>query len=164
MAHFPGLGEVVISYPEDDKVTRLSHPTVWNFTKFCLSVKPKRELADAVHFHPEKTAEWKEFLIVLDYLPDEDDFTYRYYSNSIAAVSGFDMTGKRVSDFDSEVGRMFLRQYRKCIDERVMIHSEHFRVHSRTNCKWVRSICPVKDGDAISIHMVNVPIPQKETD
>jgi hypothetical protein len=162
MAHFPGLGEVVVFYPEDDKVTRLSHPAVWEYTKYCMSVTPQGEFAEAIHFLPAKTKQWNEYLIVADYLPDEDDFEYRRYGNGIAQVSGFDMTGKRVSDFDSEVGRFFYRQYRQCITDRKIIHSEHHRVHARTNCTWVRSICPVRDGDTLSVYLVSMPVPLKE--
>ena len=160
MTHFPGLGEVVVFYPENDNVTRLSHPMVWEFTKYCLSVKPKDGFADAQHFEPAKLRQWQDFLIVLDQVPETNDFQYRSYGQGIAKVSGFDMTGRHVSDFDSEVGRFFLRQYRECIADRTLIHSEHYRVHSVTNCEWQRVLCPVQDGNKVSIALVNIPIPR----
>ena len=94
----------------------------------------------------------------VDYVAACDNFRYRYYGPGIVAVAGFDMTDRFVTDFDSEVGRFFVRTYRKCIDEKILIYSEHARVHARVDCNWQRLLCPVQDGDSTYVVVCNVPI------
>ena len=162
MAKFPGLGDIVIAYPERDNVVRLSRPLVWDFTKYCLSVKPVGDYAPPSGFEMPRLERWKDYIMFVDYVEDVDDFQYRYYGPGIVAVAGFDMTGKYVTDFDSEVGRFFVRAYRKCLSERILIFSEHNRVHARVDCRWQRLLCPVRDGDKKYVVACNVPIDIRE--
>lgn len=162
MKNYEGLGEAVVAYPEKDEVLRLSKPEVWDFTKYCLSVKPQREFANAEHFTVDKLQPWIEYIMIVDYVPDVDEFRYRLYGPGVAEVSGFDMTGRYVSDFDSEVGRFFERLYRMSITEKIVIHSEHSRVHAVQNCDWHRVMCPVRDGGRIFVVTLNLPIPAED--
>lgn len=162
MTNFPGLGDIVIAYPERDNVVRLSHPLIWDFTKYCLSVKPAGDFAAPSDFEMSRLERWKDYIMHVDYVEDGDNFRYRYYGPGIVAVAGFDMTDKFVTDFDSEVGRFFVRAYRKCLSERILIFSEHARVHARVDCSWQRVLCPVRDGDRKSIVVCNVPINIRE--
>jgi len=160
MTHFPGLGEVVVIYPESDNVARFSHPLLWDFTKYCLAVKPKGEFAEAQFFAMAKLQRWLEYIIIVDYLPDSGDFQYRRFGPGIANVCGYSMEGRLVRDFDSEVGRFYQRQYEKCISEKIMIHSEHPSVHSKTRCRWQRVLCPVRDGEDISVIVFDMSFPR----
>ncbi|MEM9682414.1 MAG: hypothetical protein AAF942_04030 [Pseudomonadota bacterium] len=159
MKNYEGLGEVVVAYPEKDEVLRLSKPMVWDFTKYCLSVKPPNGFASAEFFTPDILQPWMDYVMIVDYISDVDEFRYRHYGPAVAKVSGFDMTGRYVSDFDSEVGRFFERLYRMCITDKVIIHSEHSRVHAVQNCDWHRVMCPVRDGGRIFVVTLNLPIP-----
>lgn len=159
MNTYRGLGDIVVAYPENEKVSRLSDREILGFTKYCLSVKPRGALANAQDFTLAKLSRWLDHLMIVDYLPDIDNFRYRHYGRGIAKISGFDMTGRMVRDFDSEVGRFFERLYRKAISEKILIHSEHGRVHARNNCDWHRLICPAQEQDgSISAYVCNVPI------
>ena len=158
MKNFKGLGEVLVAYPESDSVQLFSKPLVWDFTKYLLSVKDPDKLANAKDFTVEQLQPWMDYLMIVDYLSDVDEFKYRHYGPAVAKVSGFDMTGRYVSDFDSEVGRFFERLYRKSIDEKKIIHSEHSRVHARQSCDWHRVMCPVADGERIFSVAINFPV------
>ncbi len=157
MNSFRGLGDVVVAYPEYGKVTRLTRPLAWEFTKYCLSVKPPGDFAEARFFDLGKLQRWLDYVVIVDYLADVDEFRYRQYGPGLLRYTGFDMTGRFVSDFDSEVGRFLERLYRKCVAEKVVIHSEHGRVHSLHDCNWHRVLCPLRDGDRIAVVACSLP-------
>lgn len=158
MQTFTGLGDVVVALPEIDKVVHLTQPRVWAFAKYCLSVKPPHDFAEAENFDLDTLGRWRDHLMLVDYIESDDDFLYRLYGTGIQEFTGFDMTGRRVSDFDSEVGRFFHRLYTKCIGERCLIYSEHGSVHARRPCNWYRVLCPVQDGGRLYIVVCNYPI------
>jgi hypothetical protein len=158
MKIYRGLGDVVVTYPEQDNVTRLSLPAVWDFTKYCLSVKPRGGFADARHFELCRLQRWLDQVVIVDYLADIDAFRYRRYGPGLVRLTGYDMTGRFVSDFDSEVGRFFERLYRKAVDEKIIIRSEHARVHALVDCDWHRVLCPFRDGEKVGVVTCNFPI------
>ena len=160
MKFFTGLGDVVVAYPEYDKVARLSHPQVWEFTKYCLSVKPKGEFANPQDFELALLHRWREHLIIVDDVADIGELRYRYYGADVVAFTGFDMTGRLVRDFDSEAGRFLDRLYRKCLSEKILIHSEHYRVHARGRGALHRVLCPVRDGEQTYVVTCFYPIPR----
>lgn len=160
MTHYPGLGDVVVFYPESDKVAPLSHPLLWDFTKHCLSVKPRGDFAPADAFEMATLQRWLEHIHIIDYQPETQDFYYRRFGIGVVKVCGYSMEGRIVRDFGSEVGRFYQRQYERCISDKIMIHSEHPSVHSRTECKWRRVICPIRDGEKISIIGFNMAFPR----
>ena len=164
MKRFTGLGDVVVAYPETDKIIRLTHAHVWAFAKYCLSVKPEGEFAKPEDFELDALHAWRDHLLIVDYLDADDDFRYRYYGAGVQVFTGFDMTGRRVSDFDSEVGRFFDRLYRRCIREKCLIYSEHDYVHARRPCHWSRVLCPVRDGERTFVVVCNYPIAMTKED
>jgi hypothetical protein len=158
MAIFTGLGDVAISYPERGNVVRLSHPLIWNFTKYCLSVKSVGEFADGMHMALPKLAPWLDHIIVVEYRPQIDRFQYCHYGEAIAAANGFDMTGRYVTDFDSEVGRLYDRLYRKCMNDKVLIRCDHPRVHTPVDCDWHRLLCPAQGPTGIFVVAFGIPV------
>jgi len=162
MKSFTGLGDVVVAYPETDQVARLTHPRVWAFAGYCLSVKPAGNFGQPKDFDLDTLRRWHDHLMVVDYLEAKDDFLYRLFGPGIRAFAGFDMTGRCVSDLDSEVGRFLNRLYRKCISEQCLVYSEHGHVHARRPCDWHRVICPVRDGDRTFVVVCNYPIAKTE--
>lgn len=159
MLYFTGLNDIFVLFPEFDEVARPTGPPVLTFTTYCRSVKPEGRYADAQAFTPKRLNRWIDQIMFVDYLDDLDDFRYRYFGAGIVDYTGFDMTGRLVSDFDSEVARFCDRLYRKCIAEKLLIYSEHNRVHSQRDCNWHRVLCPVQDGDrtfiAVCIHPIH---------
>jgi len=160
MTHYAGLGDVVVLYPESDKVAPLAHPLLWDFTKHCLAVKPIGDFAPAEAFEMAALQRWLDYIIIVDHLPATNDFCYRRFGIAIERVCGYSMVGRIVRDFNSEVGRFYQRQYEICISEKIMIHSEHPSVHSKTACWWRRVLCPIRDRDKISVVVFDMAFPR----
>lgn len=75
---------------------------------------------------------------------DGDDFVYDHYGATIAASSGFDMTGKRVSDFKGEVGLFFAECYREVVADRRPMFTLHRATYALDVHMWERLILPVQ--------------------
>lgn len=148
---------IVVAYPETDDCAIADTP-VRDFLDYCRAVKPPGALGDRNHFDAFSLRPWLGYIMILEYLPDADDFLYRIYGTLIAEQSGFDMTGRRVSDFGSATGQFFETLYREAVGDRKLIYSEHTRVHARYNCDWHRLICPVRADDRIQVVVCNYPV------
>jgi hypothetical protein len=148
---------IVVAYPEQEDC-EIGHRPVQTFCDYCRSVKPVGDFADRTDFDAFTLRPWLGFIMVLDYLPAEEDFRYRVYGTRVADHSGFDMTGRRVSDFESPVGVFFNDLYRDCVTRKRLIYSEHTRVHGRFDCDWHRILCPALAGDSIQVVVCNYPI------
>ena len=153
-----GLSYFDVTYPEREDVIRLSPPMVGSFMEYCRSVKPVDDFAAPRFFNRVALSPWFDNIVIVDNLAEIKQFRYRYYGAKIAATNGFDMTGRYVSDFDSEVGRTVERLYRQCITERVLIRFDHPRVHAQIDCEWHRLLCPVRDGDATYVVALAAPV------
>lgn len=89
---------------------------------------------------------------------DGDDFVYRYYGSGIAHAARFDMTGKRVGDFRSDVGRFFREKYRRCLDSGRPLYTVHRATHVATVHTWERLLLPVRDERGPLIVALNQPM------
>jgi PAS domain-containing protein len=93
-------------------------------------------------------------LMILDRQPD-GDLLYRHYGSQIAAHAGFDMTGKRVSDFKGVLGVFYREVYARAIEERRTFVTLHRLGHFRERPLWERLILPLADvGDAVTTLVV----------
>ena len=72
-------------------------------------------------------------------------FLYRHYGPAIIAVTGFDMTGKRTTDFDSDVGRFFSQIYERASAEHKPIFTLHRASHALNVHVWERLVLPFSD-------------------
>jgi len=117
-----------------------------------------------VHFDVFKLRRWLGYIMILDAQSNGEDFRYRMYGTRIAEFSGFDMTGRLVSDFNSPIGDFFSELYRESIAQRQLIYSEHTRLHARYDCDWHRVICPVRSDDQIQIVVCNYPVTRQKPD
>ena len=148
---------IIVAYPEREACV-IPHRPVQAYCDYCRSVKPPSDYADRGDFDAFTLRPWLGYIMILEYLPDREDFRYRMYGTRIATQSGFDMTGRLVSEFDSSVGAFFARLYRECVAERQLIYSEHTRVQGRYDCDWHRVMCPVRAGDAVQLVVCNYPV------
>lgn len=152
---------IVVAYPEQEKF-EIAHGAVRAFSDYCRSVKAPSAYADRASFDPFQLRPWLGYIMILDTVPESDDFRYRMYGTRIAEHSGFDMTGKLVSAFDSPVGKFFADLYRECVAEKCLIYSVHSRVHARFDCDWHRLMCPARAGDVVQIVACNYPVARQK--
>jgi hypothetical protein len=86
----------------------------------------------------------------------DGDWLYESYGAEIAQHSGFDMTGRRVSDFQGELGAFFRGLYLRAMEERRPFGSIHRIGADRTSPLWERLILPVGSADAVTgLYVVN---------
>jgi len=94
--------------------------------------------------------------------PIGDDFVYEHYGQAIARHAGFDMTGRAVSDFKSEIGDFFRGKYVEASREGAAIYTVHHAAHAPAIHIWERLILPVMDAAGhVSIYCYNQPMHRK---
>jgi diguanylate cyclase (GGDEF)-like protein len=83
-------------------------------------------------------------------------FRYKHYGQAIVDVTGFDMSGKCTSDFDSEVGRFFSRVYTQALTEQQPIFTLHRASHALNVHVWERLVLPLaaRTGEAILVAVI----------
>lgn len=115
---------------------------------------PQRSLADAFSLKP-----WLGSLMILEPLEDGADFRYRLYGSAIVEVAGFDMTGRKVSDFGSRTGAFFMSIYRRSLSSDKVWLTHNLGEHARRFVVWERLILPFATS-AGGRHLVvsNIPI------
>jgi PAS fold len=86
----------------------------------------------------------------------DGDLFYAQYGARIASVAGFDMTGKKVSDFKGVLGDFYLGLYARAIEERRAFVSVHRLGHFAERPMWERVILPLAgEGTVVSLFVVN---------
>ena len=151
---------ILISYPEQDAV-RIEPPPAQAFCDYCLSVKPRDDFADRRDFDVFKLRPWLGYIMILEYLADRDDFRYRMFGTQIAAQSGFDMTGRLVSELPRRGDGFYEKLYRESMKDRKIVYSHHTRVHPRYECDWHRILCPVQAPGQVQIVTGNFPVTRR---
>lgn len=141
---------VEIAYPEQSDV-EIRPSELEDFCTYCLSVKPVADFADRADFDVFKLRPWLGHIIILEDLAPENDFVYRMYGTEIVDAIGWDMTGRRLSDYDLVTQDYNLRLYRDCVDQKFLIYSVNQRVFGRFAGIWHRLVCPVKAGEKVQV-------------
>ncbi|MGL5117455.1 MAG: PAS domain-containing protein [Beijerinckiaceae bacterium] len=85
----------------------------------------------------------------------DDDFEYMTYGEAIARMSGFDMTGKRTSDFKGEVGVFFCNTYLEAVTSRQPLLTIHRATYAVEVHSWERLICPMMDAEGLYLLVLN---------
>ncbi len=146
--HYPEEGPVPLSLPDGAA----------SFLAYCQAVKTVGEVALREKFDMFMLRPWYGYLMILDYLPEEDDFRYRLYGSEIAANSGFDMTGKQVGNFKSDTGAFFRRTYLDAVTRKRIVYTANLSEHAQYVLWWHRIICPVRRGDGLQVIACNYPV------
>ncbi|UUX51333.1 hypothetical protein NUH88_06460 [Nisaea acidiphila] len=146
--------EFSVWFPETDE-KRPDHEGSVSFLDYCLKVKTPGEPAARDDFSIEKLRDWVGNIMILELDPDREDFRYRLYGSEIASRTGFDMTGKWVSDLGEDVGPFLRSQYLEAVERSSILLCRNPYVHSRAPCDWERVICPVAAGDRKQVVVSN---------
>ncbi len=84
------------------------------------------------------------------------DFLYEHYGAAVAASSGFDMTGKKVSDFKGAISLFFATIYAECIASRQPLATIHRLGSFHERPVWERVIMPVaRTTHEVVLYVVN---------
>ena len=95
-------------------------------------------------------------MMILRPVIGQPDWIYEHYGSNISALSGFDMTGKRVSDFRGPTRDFYLTVYERVTTERRPLASVHRLGRFGETPLWERLILPVGTGTQVSgLYVVN---------
>jgi PAS domain-containing protein len=87
---------------------------------------------------------------------DAGALVYEHYGANIAAVAGFDMTGKRVTDFKGVLGEFYLRCYAMAIEHGAPLVTVHRLGNYNERPIWERVIMPVRQATGgLALYVVN---------
>ena len=102
------------------------------------------------------------FIVLTDVLDEGEDFQFRLYGSIVASVSGFDLTGKRLSEHPAPdyVSSFYLALYRAAYRRGEPVSTSHrppLAVHTRI---WHRLMLPLVDESGAIVRFLsgNVPI------
>lgn len=149
----------IVACPESE-ILVVEHPDVRSFLDYCLRHKPPGDFGPRTAFDVATMRPWLGNLMILDHLPEQNDFRYRLYGTRIVQTSGFDMTGKLVSDFRSPVGAFFDEIYRLSLSRRALVFTRHAKLHARYFVDWLRVVCPVRHEEGIQLIACNYAVTQ----
>jgi len=137
---------------------KVTNPTIQSLYRSWQSLCVDGRLPSPSDFNPAKL-DWCDQNLMLLRRLENDDFEYLYYGLSISSISKFDMTGKRVSDFDSDVGEFFREKYLECLEMRLPIYTKHHGQHAVAVTSWERLLMPLESDTGESyILTYNQPI------
>lgn len=137
---------------------KVTNPTIQSLYRSWQSLCVDGRLPSPSDFNPAKLDWCGQNLMLLRRI-EHDDFEYLYYGLSISSISKFDMTGKRVSDFDSDVGEFFREKYLECLETHLPIYTKHHAQHAAAVTSWERLLMPLESDSGESyILTYNQPI------
>jgi hypothetical protein len=102
------------------------------------------------------------FIVLTDVIEGGADFRFRLYGSGVAAVSGFDLTGKRLSEHPAPdyVGAFYLALYRAAYRRAEPVFTSHRPPLALHTHAWHRLMLPLADdtGEVVRFLSGNVPI------
>lgn len=102
------------------------------------------------------------YVILLDVIDGGSDFRYRVFGSIIASVSGFDMSGKRVSEHRASayIVEFALACYRAALARGEPLLTEHGPPATLNTVAWHRLVLPLAgaDGNIARFLIGNVPV------
>jgi hypothetical protein len=115
--------------------------------------KGDRSLPEEGDIPEHRIAYLKSDLMILR--PDgPDDWIYEHYGSNISLQTGFDMTGRRVSDFNGALRDFFVTIYARAVRERRPLGCVHRFGRFGETPLWERLILPFGDGARITSLLV----------
>jgi hypothetical protein len=118
-------------------------------------------VADVMKIDPDALRDALGYLMLIDVEPGEDAYRYALYGSKIAAVAGFDMTGKTVWQIatTSVIQTFFAACYRAVREARRTLYTAHKAPPQITASHWHRLILPLGKGGEVKRFLVcNTPL------
>lgn len=118
---------------------------------------PTTGLVDPIEFAPALG-----YLLLVDVLDGGHDFAYRLFGSHVSAVSGFDMTRKKLSEHPASgyIREFSMALYRAAIVRREPAWSHYGPAMAVSTAAWERVVLPLADdgGTACRFLVATVPI------
>jgi hypothetical protein len=96
------------------------------------------------------------YLMLLDAVDGGRDFRYRLYGSIVASVSGFDMTGKLLSEHPASpyVTEFAIASYRAALRRREPVYTERSPVGAVQAIRWQRIALPLVDDSGAVVRFL----------
>jgi len=110
---------------------------------------------------PIKLAPSLGYLLLVDVVDGGRDFAYRLFGSHVSAVSGFDMTRKKLSDHPASA---YIREFSMALYRAVIIRREPVWSHfgpamAVSTAAWERVVMPLVDGDGTICRFLVATVP-----
>jgi hypothetical protein len=101
------------------------------------------------------------YVSLLEVIGDGRDFRYRVFGSAIAAIVGFDMTGRPVSALRarSEVAEFALAIYRAVLARREPLLTEHGPPSTISSVAWHNLVLPLADAGGAVVRLLAGAVP-----
>jgi hypothetical protein len=143
-------------------VAQLAPPQLAFLLRYWLDLAGDRSMPAASEIDPLQMRPALGYLILVDVVEDGRDLRYRLFGSTLAAVSGFDMTGQLVSQHRASpyVVEFALATYRAVLTRREPVLTEHGPPATIETTAWRRLVLPLSgpDGTVIRLLVGNLPI------
>lgn len=120
-------------------------------SEWWLGLPRENSLPQAAAIDPLALRDVIGHIMILEPAPRDEglDFRYRLYGTAIASHSGFDLTGKLVSEsvVHHDVQCFFLACYRAVFDRRLPLYSRHEAPPEISVTAWSRLMLPFTDSE-----------------
>lgn len=101
------------------------------------------------------------YIMLVDAVDGGQDFRYRLYGSTISFVSGFDMTGRLLTEHPSSTYNIeySLAVYRACLARQEPAHTTHYPSGTAKTRAWQRLILPLTDASGTVAHFLVGTVP-----
>jgi hypothetical protein len=152
-------GPAVIWQPKIEQLT----PTQLRFLqRYWDDLRGKRPLPRAQEIDALEMRPALGYILLVDVVENGGDFRYRLFGSTVAAVSGFDLTGTLVSEHPASrhVAEFTFASYRAVLARGEPLLTEHGPPAPANTKVWQRLLLPLagEDGSIIRFLVGNVPM------
>jgi hypothetical protein len=101
------------------------------------------------------------YVMLVDVVEDGRDFRYRLFGSAVAAISGFDMTGRLLSEHAASTYLLefSLALYRAAIQQRKAVFCHYSPAGTLRTAQWHRLALPLTDGSDNIIRLLVGTVP-----
>jgi hypothetical protein len=128
-------------------VERMAAEPLRFLLRYWSELRAERPMPYAREIDPIEMRPALGYILLVDVLESGEDFRYRLFGSTIAGVSGFDMTGRRVSEHKASpyIVEFALAVYRAALRRPEPLLTEHGPPATLNTFAWHRLVLPLAD-------------------
>lgn len=145
----------------DPRASDMEAPPLAALIEYWLSLRADDALPRADKIDPLGMRRALGYVMLVDAIENGRDFHYRLYGSAVAAVSGFDMTGRLLSDHaaSSYIVEFSLALYRATIQRRQPAFCRYAPAGTLLTSQWHRVALPLTDRSGAIVRLLACAVP-----
>ncbi|MDP6389287.1 MAG: PAS domain-containing protein [Alphaproteobacteria bacterium] len=100
------------------------------------------------------------YLLLSDVVRGGDDYRYRVYGSTVAALSGSDLTGRHASDFGDGRSLFYISTYKAILLRRQPLYVRFDAISVAEVESWWRLVLPLAGADGEIVRFLSVMVPE----